>query len=456
VRGTVFSLRLPFESGALAFAILVIFGAAPVEAQIIPWPSIAANPNKPLYEQPHPGYDPMGTNVGSFLFKPSFAEGVIYDDNIFASEIHPASDVINATDEEFSFESQWPRDHLSVDLQSEQAVYTRNPPESANTYIGTVVGRYDLSSDGYLEFDGYGGQKPQIRASEQAFQPLGHRPIYNVWAGSLTYLQRVGQLVNEFRMTINQNAFIYLQNIYQSNTDKIVGDRLSLDHGQTLVPFVEVGYDMNSQVFQPKLQNFHNLTGLVGVQSHIDTLLDAEISAGFLRETYRNPLFQPQLGPIVNGKLLWNVTPLTSIIGNVLFDYSGVESFCNTGLVCQIDLSGNKEPVNSANPPGQLLFTTHRSTVQRLISEISVQHEIWHDVLGEVEAGYQHFAFDFNGLTDNYYVLGGNVRYLVNNYSEIRASYEYRARSANQPADFTFNTGPFKEDTLSMKVILQL
>ena len=212
---------------------------------------------------------------------------------------------------------------------------------------------------------------------------------------------------------------------------------------------------MNSQVFHPELQNFRNLTGLVGVQSHIDEVLDAELSAGILRESYRNPLFQTLLGPIVKGTLLWNVTPLTSIIGNVLFDYSGVESFCNTGLICQIDLSGNKEPVDSANPSGLPIFVTHRSSVQRQISELSVQHEIWHDVLAEVETGYQHYAFDFNGLTDNYYILGGNMRYLVNNYSEIQASYEYRARSANQPQDYSFNTGPFRENTFSIKVILQ-
>ena len=201
--------------GLLAQITILGVACSSAQAQVIPWPTIAANPNKPLYEQPRPDYDATGIDLGSFLFKPSVFESVSYDDDIFASEIHPANDWINTTGEEFDFSSEWSRHFLSVDLQSDQQVYTQHPQESANTYLGTIVGRYELSSDAYIELDGNGGQKPQERGSEEAFQPAGHRPIYNIWAGNLTYVQRLGQFVNEFRVATKSKR-LHLSSKYLS------------------------------------------------------------------------------------------------------------------------------------------------------------------------------------------------------------------------------------------------
>jgi hypothetical protein len=455
LRGAKGAMLRPLVRCALLTSACMVLAAGSARAFEIPWPSIAASPNKPIYEQPRPAYDAIGIDLGPFMLKPSLSETVSYDDDIFASEIHQASDLVNTTGEEFKFASQWSRHSFSLDLESDQQVYTQHPEESANVYMGTMATHLDLGEDSYVEVDGVGGQKPQIRASADALQPFGKRPIYNVWGGNLTYFQRVGSLVNQFRAGINQNAYIYLQNIFQSNIDEIIGDRVSLDYGELFIPFVEVDYDQNLQYFHPELQNFQNLTGLVGVQSHIDDVLDLEVSGGFLRESYTNPFFQSLLKPVFYGKALWNVTPLTSLSANLTYDFSGIESFCNTGPECTIDSDGNKVPFTGALPPGTPAFETHRSTVEKQIALLSVEHEIWHDFLGTVGVGYQHYAYDLNGLTDNFYTIDGNVRYLVNNEIEVQANYEYRARSANQPLDFTFNSGPFKENTLSLRIVLQ-
>ena len=79
-----------------------------------------------------------------------------------------------------------------------------------------------------------------------------------------------------------------------------------------------------------------------------------------------------------------------------------------------------------------------------------MQHEFWHDILGQARFRYQRDHFDFNGLTDKTYVFGVNARYLINRFLEADFDYTYRRRSANLPADRTFNSGPFTENVVSL------
>jgi hypothetical protein len=449
-----FSADLVVASG-VALSIITAIVAVPARAQLIDWPPVNPPDLKPIYQILRPGYDPTGIDLGGFLLKPMVSETVAYNDNIFASNVHKADDVVSTTSEEMTFESQWSRHFLNIHFRTDEQIYAMHPQEDANTYLANMAGRFEISPTSFVEIDGVGGQLPEQRANPVALHPGGERPIFNLWAGSLTYYQRIDQFVDQFRIAINQNAFIFPQEVYQSNIDEIIGDRVSLDRGYALIPFVEVGYDINVQAYHPSRQSFENLTGSIGVHAHLMTVLDGEFAAGVRRETYVNPDFHTLVRPVIYGKLLWDVTPLTSIDGTLTFDYSGVESFCNSGLVCQISATGNVEPVVPQQPPGGALFETHRSTLQKAGIRLNVEHEIWHNLLGEISVEYDHDVFDLNNLVDNYYTAICNLRYLINRYSEFQISYEYRDRTASLPNDFTFNTGPFKENIISLTLKLQ-
>jgi hypothetical protein len=433
----------------------VAFFPGPVAAQLIRWPNVENPDLKPVYEMARPDYDAPGIGLDAFLLKPSLSNSVSYNDNIFASDVHKADDIVDTTSEEFEFTSLWPSDYLDIDLRSDQEFYVDHPGEDANSYEAHLEGRLDLSPTSSLELDAVGAQLPEQRADLVAIRN-GKRPLYNEWESAVTYSDRIGKVIEQFRLAINQIAFIYPEEVYQSHTDKIIGDRVSLDEGGPLAPFLEVSYVRNDQVYHPSRQSFQNLTALAGIHAHISELIDAEFATGVLRETFRNPDFRPLVRPVVYGNLLWNIEPLTSVIASLLYDYSGVESFCNSGLVCQIGSDGNIEPVTDPHSAVGALFQTHRSTLQKAGLKLGIEHEIWHDLLGETGVEYDHNVFDLNNLIDDYFVFDIGLRYLVNRYAELQLSYQHRDRLANLPHDVTFNTGPYNENIAIVTIKAQL
>jgi hypothetical protein len=438
-----------------AFMVLACCATGPANAQLLNWAPQTPPDTVPVYELPRPDYDPPGYVRDSFLFKPSVSDSVGYDSNIFASDVYHVGDAVNTSSEEVTMASQWSHDSLDLDLRTDQQIFGTQHQENANSYYAAGAGRLDLTDGSFLELDGLGSQQPDQRANASTLRTL-QRPIYNNWNGTLSYFQRLGDFVEQFEVGVNQIAYLYADEIYLSYVAKKIGDRVSYDQGGQFIPFVEINYLVNDQVFQPQNQSFRNLTALVGFDAHISTVLDADLAVGALQETFLNPDFNNLTRPIATGHLLWNVTPLTSVIASVEQTYVGVESFCNTGLFCQITPDGNKLPLVQPVFPGEVLFQTHRSTVAKTIAILNVEHEIWHGILGGAGAEYEHDVFDFDNLDDNLYELRANLRYLVNQNAQIQLDYEYRYRSANFPTDFTFNTGPFREGITSLTLKLAM
>lgn len=306
-----------------------------------------------------------------------------------------------------------------------------------------------------MQVYGVGGQIPEQRADLVALFPTGNRPVYNLWGGSITYTQILGPLVEQFRVAMDQIAFIYAADVFASHQDRLLANRVTLDGRTLLNPFIEVGYLRNDQLFHPFDQSFQNLSILAGLHGFEDTVIDAELAAGLQRETYTNPLFHPLVAPVVYAKFIWEFLPLTSLAGTVAYANSGVESFCNAAPLCEVLDTGVIEPVPSTGPGGNAFFTTHRSTLLKFNSRVLLQHEIWHDFMAEAGVEYDRYNFSLNNLIDSDTVLTTGLRYLINRYAEARVNYFHRGRAANFPFDYTYNTGPYAEDQIAISVKLQ-
>src|SRR5215467_2490771 len=149
--------------------------AGPAAAQIIQWPGIVNPDTKPVYEMARPDYDAPGTPLGSFMLRPAFTDDISYNDNIFASDIHKAGDLVNTTGEELDFNSLWSRHYLEFDLHAGQQIYADHPRENANSYEAHLEGRVDISETSSLELDAVGAQLPEQRADLVAIRS-GKRP----------------------------------------------------------------------------------------------------------------------------------------------------------------------------------------------------------------------------------------------------------------------------------------
>ncbi len=437
---------------AVAIATLATGAAVPAQAQGLNWLRVTPPDTVPVYRLPRQFYDPPGITVGDFVVKPISTETASYDDNIVASQIHTTYDYVNTTSEEVIAESQWSRDYLNLDLRSDQEVYLLHPQEDANTYVARLTGRLDIDASSYLQLDGVGGQIPQVRAELVALR-TSRRPTYNDWGGTLTYFTRGNTLIEQFQVGVSQNAYIFPEEVAQSYVAKMIGDRINLDLNSPFSPFIEFGYVRNDQAFNPDRQSYRNLTALVGTQYHLSTVVDASVEAGILRQNYTNVDFRTLVRPVATATLLWNVTPLTSITGTLQRTYIGIETFCDsTKHTCGISPNGTVGPEGSLPLPPISLYNTHRSVLEETTLQLKVEHEVWHNILASVGVGYGRGIFDLNNLVDDTYSASANMRYLINRYAEFQFNYLHNLRTANLPFDYTFNSGPFAENIVSVSL----
>jgi hypothetical protein len=185
------------------------------------------------------------------------------------------------------------------------------------------------------------------------------------------------------------------------------------------------------------------LTGLAGFSVDVPGILQAEISLGVVQQSYRDSVFKDLVTPIATERLVWNIEPLTSIVLTADRAVFGTETFCNINAGTCSNSSGGLLP----GSPG---LTPERNSLQITTGDIAVQHEFFHDILGEAGVRYERDHFDFNGLTDRTFAVRADVRYLINRYLEASLDYTWRKRTANMPDDRTFNSGPFRENVVSL------
>jgi hypothetical protein len=409
-----------------------------------PWPSMSATPpTVAVYDIPRPSYDPTGLLLGSFLFFPLIEQKASYDDNIFASDVHTAADYVNLTREAMSFQSQWSRHSLSGQFFTSQQIFKAHPSEDANSYFGNLSGRLDIANDAFVQLDLTGSQQPQSRAAAVAVTSGFSRPVFNDWQSAVSYEQRFGRWSELAQGSVEKVVYITPEAFGFSFFEPLFRNRLIYAISDRLGVFAEASFRMREWKLQPDLRNYNQLTGLIGFTYVVPTLIDAELGVGAARQAYDNAAFSTLYSPVVNGSVTWNVLPLTSLLANAYRTVAGTEFFCTPGAATCQTASG------VAALPGTTRLGTRDAHTQTFGS-LGVQHEIYHNLLGEAAFSYAHDAFDFDDLTDNTYSPSGNLRYLVNQHFELDLDYAYRIRTSNQPNNRLFNSGPYRENVVTL------
>ncbi|HXJ00766.1 MAG TPA: outer membrane beta-barrel protein [Micropepsaceae bacterium] len=396
----------------------------------------------PVYQIPRPFYDPVGLNLGSFLLFPTASEQLGSDDNIFASDRRRASDIVNTTNEALSMASQWMRHSLTAHFLAGQELYARHSSNNANIWSADFSGRADITTDALFQLDGGFIQQPLPRGTPEAGD-TSRRPLFNTTALTAAYVQRDMPLSDRLEFSLRDVAYISDSDASRSGTRFTYRDRVSYDLSPAVSLFVEGAFAQQHWLRRADLRNFDLLTGLLGADVDLPSTAHGEVGIGVLRQSFRDSDLETLVAPTAHEELIWNVLPLTSILATVDRTIIGTETFCDSAASTCRSGSGSLLPGGPGLPP-------KRNSLQVTTAELGVQHEFFHDILGEASFRYERDHFDFNGLTDRLYALRANVRYLINRNLEADLDYTYRQRTANMSDDHTFNSGPYKENVVSI------
>ena len=194
--------------------------------------------------------------------------------------------------------------------------------------------------------------------------------------------------------------------------------RLGYEFQPGTVLFVEGGY--NWRRYDDSFDDFGfnrdsagwNVAG--GFSYDVTGVLFAEVSAGYIKQTYEDPRFGSNSGFSIDGDLVWNPTDLLTVRGSA-------------------GTSINETTLNGA------------SGGRQIYGGIGIDYELAENLLLTTDGVYSAVSYDpatgFGERKDDIWQGSAGLIFLINEYFQLRADYTFTTRDSSAPGqDFTDNT----------------
>jgi hypothetical protein len=417
-------------AGALALALTggTAVAQTPVVGPFPAWPGNSLEPaavgprSETVFNRPRPDYDPLGIRWGSFIVNPSLSLAGTYDSNIFATETGALSDFFVHEIPAVGIKSDWSRHALGATVGGDFRQYVTHTTENVNNFSTDVGGRYDISNGEYFAADALYQLQHEDRSSPNAV--FGKNPTqYVVMGADLSYVHMVGVLglrvdttftSYDFNNAVNGVTGATINQQFRDRNEYVIAPRLQYEIEPGYNAFIRlVGNERQyfSQECTPSpctpasqgiRRNSHGWEVDAGTAIEITRILAGEVYVGYLRQHYENPLLKSPSGISFGGNLIWNATPLTSVIG------SFSESVAETTL---------ESPTASSS-----LETG---------AQLTVQHELLRNLLLLGSVGYVHDAYQGNPRVDGTFGVDAGVKYLLSRRWTATADLNYSQRNSN-------------------------
>jgi hypothetical protein len=120
---------------------------------------------------------------------------------------------------------------------------------------------------------------------------------------------------------------------------------------------------------------------------------------------------------------------------------TGLETFCDGVTI---------SPACSVLSGGELTaLQSQRGALDVSSAELGLQHEFWHNLLGQLRFRFEQDKFDPVDLMDRNFAVNLGARILVNRNMELDISYDLNIRTANQDL-LLYNSGPYHANMVSL------
>jgi hypothetical protein len=385
-------------------------------------PQAPAAPGQPTYagqtvtSRARPEYDPIGMRVGDFFWFPHAEVDEVYNSNIFAVQTNTTSDFITLLQPGFDLLSNFPRNAINLHAGAAAGFYAKDPTQ--NTATGFV------SADGRLDVDAQSGffgnaQLAHLYIPRTSSNSPGNaaEPVtYDQESAGFGYQQSGRRIGYEADLGVTATQY---------NAVPLIGGGISpQDTGNTIIPqaAARVSYEFipdyrayvraSGSVYEYPIAplsgtNFNSTvyrfdTGLQILPRH---LIYGEIYVGYLTQRFQSSTFSSSSAADGGGRMVWNVTPLTTL------NFNGLRTF------------------QSTNPTSG----TGAGYLQSVVTA-SVDHELRHNLLLNAAAGYENDSYQGISRNDNILSAGASLRYLVNRNLFLAGSYSYQKRTSSGSA----------------------
>jgi len=416
-------------AGAILGFVLGVFPAMALAQTepMLPVPLVPVEQNVPtdfpleqgrtVVDRPRPEVSPLGIQAGQFFIYPHAELDEAYSDNIFATNLHAKNDFITVLTPGADVRSNFGTNALNLSAGAVITQYLSHSALSTRDPYLRADGRLDIDNihdlHGALNFARTHEDPGSPDVTGAAVQPV-HVTTYGGAAGfeqtklRFLYSADVSAQRSEYESVPGTGGVT----IPQSDRDDWAYE-LALRGGYEFQPGYQVflrgavnlrDYDHGAGNGSP-IRSSYGYRADAGVRIDLTGTIFVEAFAGWFDQIYESALLGSISGPDIGVNLVWNATELTSVSFKVERNVQDVPT----------------SVVGAALVPGY----THSTVAAR------VDHELLRNLLLNGQATFVNDDFQGANRTDNDYLLGAGVKYLVNRYFYLGADYTFEHRDSS-------------------------
>jgi hypothetical protein len=364
-------------------------------------------------------FDPIGLRLGEFFWFPRAGLDEAYNSNIFATTTSPTYDLITALQPSVDLLSIFPRNALNLHASSALQVYADHPAQNTQDGSISVDGRLDVTAGS--SFYGNAQVAHQHISYGSPNSPGNIAQPVTYW----DYIARAGYAQGGRRLSFGVDLGVEAA---QYNAAPLVGGSVSPQSSQDITisdAALRAGYEIAPdyqgyiRVGGSLYDYWHTVPGgtranssiyrvNVGLQILPRHIIYGTAYAGYLVQNFAQSGLGSTSAPDYGGRLVWNVTPLTTLT------FSGLRTF------------------NTGTPSSGTMVVPGRAGNGYLVSTVAANadHELLRNLLLNISASYENDSFQGITRTDNVFTAGAGVRYLINRNLFLGGSFTYYQRSS--------------------------
>jgi hypothetical protein len=367
-------------------------------------------------------FGPIGFYSGAFLLKPSVELQTGYDSNAERTANGKGS-WFNTLQSSLNAQSQWQRHELVLDLRNSYTRYYDVDGADRPEVQASLRGRIDVTSLAKIELESKFALTTERAGSPDAIASVRRQPNVYGFGQNAALVQRF----NRFEVTAGVGIE---RNLYE-NAELTNGTTVSLaDRDYTaysarlrgaydLTPdtktFVEASVDRRERDlpvdFNGIMRDSDGYTLRAGFSFGRKDWLFGEISAGIAHRSYADPLLRDVTGPVLDARLTWVPTGLTTFRLNAA---SGIDETSTLGA----------------------------SGVMRHDVRLTMDHALRRWLIGSLGVGWLREEYEGTALVNDYLRISAALTYSLSRSLALKAEYrneKFFSSVAGQ--DYTANIG---------------
>ena len=371
----------------------------------------APSPNVTVQERPRPRYDPLGIRAGSYLIFPSVRVEGTYDSNVFATPNNEEDDVGVIIAPRINARSQFARHRLDFSAFAEIGRYDDFSTNDYEDFGAAASGVLDITRRQNLRLRLSAARLHETREEPDAVSRDNDVTKYWNLLADIAYRVNFNRIFVQPQGSVRRLDYEDTGDINQDDRDRNVY-QFGLRAGYAVSPrfnvFGQGMYNIRRYDETPddagEDRDSEGYTLSLGTEIDITGILFGEIQLGYSKQDYDDDNLDDVQGFGGTGRLTWNVTPLTTVIGEVLGELRETT----------VTFEGDEATADRHAEIG-----------------IDVTHELRRNILLNGNARYLRDDFEGTDRVDDIFRVGAGITYLINRNFSLDARYRFDKRTSD-------------------------